>query len=210
MYGQNESIISVFVLAIIIYFVWKAVQRSNTVSLALRRFTINPDAENQITIEGRKTGFIQWLLVLFHFGNTYKINVKKNYISYSSESIQGESLTLTPVQKIASTSCGYRNPIGLLIAAAIVFLIGLIFYVSSRHSFYGSASGMGLFYTIVIALILVGIYFYNKRFYISIQTMGGYNFVLSFRGSLVENVFVNITNVKEVVERINELVLTAQ
>jgi len=189
--------------AIIIIVIIRAVINRNkdVVTLALTQFKIDSEADDQVVIEGRKTGFIQWLLVQLKLGNLYKIHVKKNYISYSAESLNGEELVLTPVQKVASTSCGFKRPIFWLILAAIFILLGLI-------SLGGSTKAMFLLY-IVIALIFVGLYYLGKKFFISIQTVGGHSFELAFKKGLLENIPINLSYAKQAIEHINKLVLEA-
>jgi len=197
-------VIGIIVWFGIIYFIWKLVVRrnKNTVFLALSQFDVNPDADNQVVIEGRKTGFMQWLLVQLKLGNLYKLHVRKDFISFSSESIKGEELTLTPVQKIASTSCGFKRPIGWQIWAVVMFLLSLI-------AFGMSAVEIGFLFILVGGLFLV-LYHYNKSFYVSIQTIGGSWFILEFRRALFENIPIDLPYVKKAIEQINDLVLKSQ
>lgn len=206
-----QTFISILIFVGIIYAVWNMFAGRNTVHLALSRFTIDPEAENQIVVEGRKTGLWQWILAKLKLGNMYRIHVKAGYISYSTDSASGEHLTLTPVQKIASTSCGSRKPVILLIIAGFVLLIGLFMSISASAIPGLGAQGRDMFaYALLTAAVLVVCYYFNKNFYISIQTVGGGKFGFSFKRSYIENVPVNIEKVKEAITRINELVLAAQ
>jgi hypothetical protein len=189
-------------IIIFIYFIWRVIARRNVVHLALSRFIVDPDAETQVVIEGRETGLMQWLLVQFKLGNKYRIHVRKKYISYSADSASGEELIFTPLQKISSTSCGYRRPIWLLITAAIVFIVGFI--IACVSSF-----GIILLF-ILISAILAVIYYFGKSFFISINTEGSVKLKLSFKRSLIENTSVNIEKVKEAIQRINALLLEVQ
>ncbi|MDR1600986.1 MAG: hypothetical protein LBS42_00975 [Tannerella sp.] len=192
----------------IVFWVWifwvifQTFSRNKTVHLALSRFIVDPQSEIQIVLEGRKTGLIQWVLVQFKLGNMYRLHIRKDYISYSANSASGEDLLFTPVQKIASTSCGYHQPIGLLISAAIIFLAGIIFTVNVGADAFLVFSA--------IALIFVVLYYFKKRFFIAITTVGGEKLGFSFKRSYIENVAVDIEKVKEAIGQINALVLNVQ
>jgi len=71
--GTGE-LVAIPLLVIVIMAVIASVKgrNKNVVYLALSQFAINPEAESQVVIEGRKTGFIEWLLVQFKLGNMYK------------------------------------------------------------------------------------------------------------------------------------------
>jgi hypothetical protein len=193
----QELLPGILFLGIILYFIIKKGNRKKSVHLALSKFSIDPTSELKIVLEGRKTGLIQWVLVQLKLGNMYKLHIRKEYISYSADSASGESLILTPVQKIASTSCGYHKPIGLLIIAAILVLSGLIFPIVMLWCF-------------LIAVILVVLYIFGKSFFISIQTVGGDMFGFSFKRSFIENVSIDVEKIKEAIKQINALVLDAQ
>ncbi|GHV47811.1 hypothetical protein FACS1894181_02060 [Bacteroidia bacterium] len=187
---------------------WRTFAGKNVVHLALSRFTIDPEAENQIVLEGRKTGLWQWILAKLKLGNMYRMHVKGSYISHLEDSASGEHLKLTPVQKISSTACGYNKPVGLLILAVIVLLIGLLLSVGAKDMIEGA--GQLFLLALLVAFVLVVCYFYNKSFYLTIWTTGGDKLGYSFKKSYIENVPVNIEKVKEAITRINELVLAAQ
>ena len=193
--GTSE-LIAMPLLFIIIIAVFASVRsrNKNVVFLALSQFRINPGAESQVVIEGRKTGLMEWLLVQLKLGNMYKIHVMRQYIAFVSESAKGEDLILTPIQKVASTACGFKRPIGWLIWAGIMFLFAFF--------------TMGL--SIILGLLFILIYYFKKSFYISIQTVGGHSFVLEFKRGLFENIPVNLPYVKQAIEHINRLVLEAQ
>ena len=83
MYGGSSSIIGVIVSILVIFFVIGYFKNRGVVHLSLSRFEIDTSNEDNIVIEGRKTGLIQWILVQLKLGNIYKIQVKNTFISYS-------------------------------------------------------------------------------------------------------------------------------
>ncbi|MDR0538332.1 MAG: hypothetical protein LBH04_09905 [Tannerellaceae bacterium] len=197
---SSAAIYGIIILAIAIYVI-KSLFNRNTVHLALSKLQIMPDGDDRIIIEGRKTGLIQWILAKLKLGNYYRLLVKKDSIYYSANSASGEHLTLTPVQKISSTSCGANNPIGWIFLSILLGFIGIIMLTSNP------AQGVFL---LLLGTISLALYRFNKSFFITIQTSGGYNFGFSFKRSFIENLPVDSASVREVITRINELVLAAQ
>jgi hypothetical protein len=198
------AFLSILYTGAIVYFIWKVFSRKHFAALALSRFSIETDSEPQIVIEGRNTGLMQWASAQFNLANMYRIHIRKEYISYSEDSARGEILTLIPVRKIASTSCGFCRPVGLLIIAIIAFLLSFIGAV------FINGGGILLVQAIIIDAILVAFYVFGKKFYVSIQTTAGDTFGFSFKRSYIENGTVNIEKVKEAINRINALILDSQ
>ncbi len=195
----SEGILSLVFFVLIIYFIFRGVKNRGIVFLALSKFTIDPNAEDQIIIEGRKTGLVQWILVQLKLGNTYKIHVKKDHISYSEDSAAGNSLTLVPIRKVASTSCGYQKPIGLLMIAGLLLIIDIIFlFMGQFGAFFGG---------LIVPAIFVVVYLYMKNFFISIETIGSTRLGFSFKRSYIENLPIETEKIVEAIERINQLVL---
>jgi hypothetical protein len=175
-------------------------RKRNLVTLALSKYAFNPDAADFLVIEGRKTGLRQWILVLLKLGNRYQILVNKDQISYSEDSAKGNFLILTPLAKIASTGCGYSKPIGLLIAAVIFAILGIVLLFSVAQA--GIVS-------ILVAAVLVFLYAYKKKFFVNIQPISGAVFGFTFKRSFIENVAIDIELIKKSVEFLNEKVLAA-
>ncbi|MDR1406548.1 MAG: hypothetical protein LBJ23_00705 [Tannerella sp.] len=194
------EVISIIIFVVIVSVIVKAVRRKQVIHLALTKFVIDPETENQVILEGRESGFWNWLLSLVNLSSKYTIHVRKEYISYANDSWAGNGLLLTPVHKISTTACGYRQSVGLLIAAIICVVLGLI---------YGAVgAGAGFFIImLLIAAILFVLFYFSKSFEINIHTVGGAAIGLSFKRSYIENVPVDFEMVKETILRINELVL---
>ena len=194
-----SEIITIVISFAVLFGIFSFIKKRGIVHLSLTKFILNPDDEDQIVIEGRKTGLIQWFLTLLKLGNIYKIHIKKDLINYSAESAAGRTLHLTPIKKIASTSCGYNKPIGLLILAVISIFAGLITLVSGEIAAF------------ILCLLVAGIcfaaYVYLKNFFISIETIGSSQLGFSFKRSFIENIPINIEKIEEVISHINKLVL---
>jgi hypothetical protein len=174
----------------------------NLVALSLSKFVFNPEAEDFLIIEGRKTGFWQWVLVQLKLGNRYQILVNKGQISYSEDSAKGSILLLTPLSKVASTGGGYSKPLGLLITAALLAVFGII------GLFDGDTVAVGVI-GILVAALLVVLYHFRKSFFINVQPVSGAVFGFTFKRSIIENVEVDTELIKRGIAFLNEKVIAA-
>lgn len=193
-----EGIIGIIVMVLIVYGFVSAFKNRGIVHLALSKFTIDPEAEDQIIIEGRKTGLMQWILVKLNLGNTFKIHIKNDHITYSADSAAGQSLTLVPLAKVSSTSCGYSKPIGLFFLAILFVIIAIGFI------FVSVASAM---MCIGLAAIFFVVYVYSKNFFITIETFGSSQLGFSFKRSYIENVPIDISQIEEAIRHLNKIVI---
>ena len=201
MYGlfNFSSALSVIISVLIIFWIVGFIKNRGIVHLSLSKFAIDPADEDLIVIEGRKTGLIQWLLVQLKLGNIYKIQVKRNFISYSEDSAFGKKLSLTPMQKISSTTCGYQKPIGYLIFAVLLVIMCIVFL-------FQNSAGIGVLCLLLAAVFMIA-YVYLKSFFITIESMGSSRLGFSFRKALVENISIDIEKIEEAIQRINDLVI---
>lgn len=167
--------------------------KKGMVHMALRKLEVNtdPSAEDVIFIEGRKTGLWAWLLVQLKLGNTYQLQVRKDDIRYLAESMSGKSLSLVPLQRVASTSCGYEKPVWWLI-------LGIIFAVSSLSPL--------VFVTLPVAALCFIAYVYQQNFFIHIETVGSASFGFSFKRSFIENTPIDIERIEAAIGMINDMV----
>jgi hypothetical protein len=186
------------IIVVLVIIIGVVNSKRHLITLALSKYEFNPDADDFLVLEGRKTGLWQWILVQFQLGNRYQILVNKDQISYSEDSAKGNFLILTPLAKIASTGCGYSKPIGLLIAAVIFVILGIILLFNEPS--------LGII-SILLAGILVFLYTYKKTFFVNIQPISGAVFGFAFKRSFIENVAVDIDLIRESIEFLNEKVL---
>ena len=191
------SMVAVFIVVLLIV---NGFRNRNQVTLSLSKFAFNPEAADFLIIEGRKTGLWQWILAQLKLGNRYQILVNKDKICYSADSAQGNSLILTPLQKIASTGGGYAKPILMLIMAAVLGIAG-IFTLFSEPT-------MGIVLILVAALLVVWFNF-RKTFFVNIQPVSGAVFGFEFKRSIIENVAVDIDLIKESITFLNEKIIDA-
>jgi hypothetical protein len=203
------------ILAVLFIFISFSVilrSRKKIIHLALTKFIVDQDSKYPVVIEGRRTGLIQWLLVQLRLGNLYKIYVKKDYIIYSEDSMSGFAMDLTPVHKVASTSCGFHRPILLLILAGLIFVlywVALFYTLATTFDFAFGGFAISFLLVLILDALLIIIYIFRKNFYIAIYTVGGVQYRLSFKRSFIENVDVNMRTVEDAIFLINDLVLAS-
>ncbi|MCC8154979.1 MAG: hypothetical protein LIP01_12740, partial [Tannerellaceae bacterium] len=151
-FGTGEMVFSIL-LFMIGYTIFSGIRNRGVVHLALNNFVIDPEANDLIIIEGRKTGLWQWILVRLKLGNIYKIKVHKEYVSYSENSARGEILTLVPIKRISSTTCGYQKPLGLLILAVVFILLGIVSILAASATRGASMVSAVVFIALGVALV---------------------------------------------------------
>ena len=183
---------------VVVILIINAFVNRNKVTLSLSKFAFNPDVADFLIIEGRKTGLWQWILAQLKLGNRYQILVNKDKICYSEDSAKGNTLVLTPLQKIASTGGGYTKPILMLIMAGIFAVTGIVMLFSQ------TTVGVIL---ILVAILLVIWYNFRKKFFVNIQPVSGAVFGFEFKRSIIENVEVDIDLIKESISFLNEKVI---
>jgi len=201
MYGLSSYLSSIIGILIILAVI-KFIINRGIVHLSLSKFTIVPENDDLIIIEGRKTGLIQWILVQLKLGNIYKIQVKKDFICYSEDSAFGKKMSLTPMQKISSTTCGYKKPVGWLMLGVALVIMSFVFLL--QNSVTSAVS------CLLIAALLIVAYIYLKSFFITIESMGSSRLGFSFRKALIENLSIDIEKIEEAIQRINDLVVASK
>jgi len=197
MYGI-QPFLSILIFIFVFYFLISFVKNRGITHLALSRFSIDPTNEDIIIIEGRKTGLVQWLLVKLNLGNTYKIHIKKDFISYSADSAAGKSLILIPIHKVSSTSCGFRKPIELLVLGGLLLIFAIVMLFINITSF---------FILLIIGGVFLALYIYMKNFFVMIESVGSMRIGFSFKRSFIENIPIEIDKIEEAIQSINSLVI---
>jgi hypothetical protein len=179
--------------------------------LVLSKLSITPAGETKIFIEGRKSGFWQWVLTLINLSTRYTIEVKQSDITFTADKDKLGSLSLTPMQKIASTFYGAYNPVWYMIFGITLAIDGLnmIFMPKGLSEIPDIAIGTGIA-CILLGIILAVLYFFNKSHLISIRTFGGNDYMFFFKRRITENAEANTDRAEEAITLINNLLLEAQ
>jgi hypothetical protein len=179
--------------------------RTNTgPSLVLRRFGAHaePCDGEFVTIVGREPGLVAWLLTALGLDAEWRLIVSGKTVAFRKTSLYGEQESLVALDDIASAHCGYKKPIGLLVAAAALGVLSLVAaaYLS------GARTSQFALIPLVLAVILAILYFTQKSLSVGIETKGGMMLSLNFRPSIIENVRVDIEQTRYAVRIINALI----
>lgn len=200
--------------ALVLFILWKLFGgRKNyftdNTPLVLTEFEINqnnsPD-EPCVNIKGRSSGIISFLLGLIGIESTTSVRVYDNRIEFWRDSrLYGTTSTTIPLVAISGIHGGYSKPFTLLILAGISLIIGLD--AAYLHSFMAPADNSFFWTCVITSFILVVLYFLRKTMGIWIQNGGDELWGVNFKRSVIENVSVDIDQVKLAVTVVNQKVL---
>ncbi len=209
MYGFMDKIMPILGIAVVIGIIVMIRKRSRgfyTTTLVLTQVKINriPEDNTLIYIKGRASGLISWILNLMKLAADGSLLVTTEKAHFNSSSLSGDTDHVVSLKNgVASVSCEYHRSISLLIWAAVTAFTGFILLLT----------GVG-FTSFLLALVLAGIfcliYYFNKNIVICLETKGGAIFGLRFKPSFIENINMDMSRAKEIVEIINNQVITLQ
>jgi hypothetical protein len=201
------GIIILVIFVLIIFIIYLIDSTKNPVlNMVLRKFILNPvatDNENLVTILGRKSGLIAWLLTLIKIYPEIGFIVTAKNLRFHNKSLSGEMNTVMTLKNVAHIRCEYYKPFWTLVLAIICVLF---FIISASDSDIGIAEN--IFLTVSIVLFLI--YSFNKSILIVAETCGGKIFKVKFKPSFIENVAVNLDQARSVVEIINAQIIKEQ
>ena len=208
--GGFGAFIPLILMGVVFYFLFKSrstttMNQFTTPILVLREFNIGKLGSKipLVTVRGRASGFISWLLTVFRINSESSLILTEEKILFQSSSLYGEIQQVVPFSNVSSTRCGYYKPITYLISAGISLLLGLIFGISQNS--------VGLFFLLLIlAGIFLTAYWLSKTISIAIETFGGMIVTIRFKRSVIENIPLDIEMAKKVINIISHCVVKAQ
>lgn len=164
-------------------------------SLVLKQFEIDESESSGRLVEivGRTPGLIGWALSAMGLDAQWRLVIDSSCVMFRKSNIEGESVDLLPMGRVASTSCGHQKPVSYLILAGI-------FAVAAVATF-------GL--TLIVSALLVYLYFTQKNMSISVVSTGGSVLGLQFKPSVIEGVKVDIEQVTRAIDLVNRHVISA-
>lgn len=169
-------------------------------TLVIRRFEINADTTPAVLIEGRPSGFFAWIATAIGLDTVTLLMVTNEQIRLKRTSVCGEIHDVIPTTAVSSTQCGYNQPIGLLIFAAINLVLAFLLALYA-HSMAVILGGLAL------GLICTLLYVFQRQIVISVETAGGSRIGIAFKSSAIEGVHVNLQKALQVIARINGIVI---
>ena len=166
-------------------------------ALVLKEFSINEDTqtEAQVRIVARQQGFIAWLLTLMGVDVTTTFEVYSNRIEFSRGSMSGKLCNVMPLSALSVGRTGYTKPVMFLVLAVLAFAGGIFFAVQAGFG--------GFLIGVVIALVFLFCYFFNKALVISAVSHSGCVAGFAFKRSIIEGVKVDYEQAVKVISIIN-------
>ena len=166
------------------------------------------DKNNYVSITGRESGLIAWVLSLMGVDPTTTIRVGMDRVEFSSSSLAGTQSRLIPLQSICSTYYGYHKPWKAAVGIVAFFLFfgsaiaSAIMQDASRSggvSFFLGAGAVGF----VFALIY---YFLNRTLTLGFVEVSGHVSGIKFKRSVIENIDINEAQAKSVCTIVQRLI----
>ena len=194
--SQNLTIFAPLIIIVIIILIAIArAKKTNSTSLVLTKFYVNEDDPNNIfvSISGRSQGIIAWILTVLKIYGETTFELNDECISMNYLSMQGNINHIIPLTCVSSSYCGYTQSIIALILGIFFSIIG--FFMLLIHS----VRLQGL-YSLISGIVLLIIFFFSKRLFITVETKGGMTPGIRFKRSIIGNIPVNFNKAKSVVE----------
>lgn len=170
--------------------------------LVLRKFEVNGTGPAAVVIEGRPSGFIAWLLTTLSLDTLTTLEVTDAKVTFKEASLSGEIHHLVPIAAVSSTHCGFSQPIWLLVFGGVLLILSVLSALGSREP------GPALLGGILVALLCLVIFAFQKKIVITIETTGGLVLGLAFKPSAMEHVSINLAKALEAVDRINGILVS--
>ena len=146
-----------------------------------------PQASGQPLVEivGRPAGVIAFVLTVLQLQPQTKLIATDSGIEYEMASLFGQIQKFIPMSRVASMSAGLHKPVGYLIVAGLLFLIGAMISVQIGSSI-----------PIVVALVfqrtfLVGYFISKSVLFEMIKSNAGIEISLCFRPGVIEGMPVD-------------------
>ena len=158
-------------------------------AMVVKELSINDTASDtpQVHIKARKSGLVAFILALLGIDPTVTFDVY-------------------PLSAISAAVTGFTKPILLIVIAVIVLILGL--FQTLRLSRFDSGMGTVTFVaTLVIALILIILYFLRKTLLIGAITHGGPSAILVVKSSVIEGVKVDQELAQKIIAIINRNIM---
>jgi len=166
--------------------------------------------QNFVSITGRKSGLVAWLLSLLKIDPSTTINVGLDRVEFTSASLAGTASRLIPLQGVCSTYYGYHKPWKQAVSIFMLFAF-FGFSVAKIVAERGSPSDGGMSFVVTIAagfVIALVYYFLNRTLTLGFVEHSGVVSGIVFKRSVIENLDINHGQAKAVcliIQRLIEL-----
>ena len=166
------------------------------------------EANNFVSIVGRESGLIAWILSKVGVDPTTRITVGTERLEFGSASRAGTEQRIIPLESISSSYYGYHKPWK---ASVGIFALFVFFAMSFARAGSGFS---GLLIFLVVALIGGAIaalcYFLNRTLTLGFVEQSGVVSGIRFKRSVIENVDINQEQAKMVCLLVQRLIEAKQ
>jgi hypothetical protein len=172
--------------------------------MVLKKISLNPvpDDGNLVTIIGRQSGLLSWLLTLIRIDPEIGFIATAKDLRFYHKSLFNEKNIVMTLRNVSHINCGYSRPFWYLVFAVLSLLAFVVDIMNADDI-------AGVFY-LIVAIVLLLMFYFNKSITIMVETNGGATYKVKFKPSFIENVDVNLEKTKQVVELINSQIIKEQ
>ena len=166
------------------------------------------DKNNYVSITGRESGLIAWILSLVGVDPTTTIRVGMDRVEFSSSSMAGTQSRLIPLQSVCSTYYGYHKPWKAAVGIVAFFFLfsGLIASIVMQE---GARSGgaLALLGPVAVGFVFAVIYYFlNRTLTLGFVEVSGHVSGIKFKRSVIENIDINEAQAKAVCTIVQRLI----
>ncbi len=162
----------------------------NTRVIILSSKTINPRGPLLVRLEGRRSGFISWLMKLCKLQATLSYSFYKDRIELGADSFFGQETHFIWVKNVSAMEVSYACMFNLLVASIFFFVLGLISY---------GAVGSLLLFLVFLALSIFTFvrYTQSKRYKIQVCSPG-FSFCIVFQKNFIEGEALSMSDLEAI------------
>ena len=162
----------------------------NTRVIVLTSKTINPQGPLLVRLEGRRSGFISWLMKLCRLQTTLSYSFFKDRIELGADSFFGQETHFVLVKNVSAMEVSYACMFNLLVASIFFFVLGGVAY---------SAMGSLLVFLAFLALSIFAFvrYTQSKRYKIQVFSPG-FSFCIVFQKNLMEGESLSMSDLEAI------------
>jgi hypothetical protein len=166
------------------------------------------DKNNYVSITGRESGLIAWILSLMGVDPVTTIRVGMDRVEFSSSSLAGTQSRLIPLQSVCSSYYGYHKPWKAAVGIVAFFLFfGASFAAdAARNGTGGSGASVFLGAGVVGFVFALVYYFLNRTLTLGFVEGSGHVSGIKFKRSVIENIDVNEAQAKAVCTLVQRLI----
>ena len=155
-------------------------------AMVVKEARIDENAECQVRIVARKSGFWAWLMSVLGIDSTFTLEVYRDRIESEEGSLCGRIKSVLPLSALDTYTSGYTKPFAYLVIGVILAVEGLVGCFASKGS--SGAISMGV---LLAGIGCLAVYALLKTLMLSFTTIGANGIYFLFKRSIIEGVPVD-------------------